>query len=36
MRAAAEAALARRPDAQALGITFVETSYREVVFIDAR
>jgi heme-degrading monooxygenase HmoA len=35
MEAIAEAAMARRPDAERRGVTFEETSYREIVFIDA-
>lgn len=35
MRSAAEAAMARRGDATARGVNFGETSYREIVFIDA-
>jgi heme-degrading monooxygenase HmoA len=34
MQAAAEAAMARRPEATALGVNFGETSYREILFID--
>ena len=34
LQAASDAAMARRPDAEAHGVTFGETSYREVVFID--
>jgi heme-degrading monooxygenase HmoA len=34
MRAAAEAAMARRPEATARGVTFRETSYREIIFFD--
>ena len=34
MRAAAEAAMARRPEAQSRGVTFGETSYREIVLVD--
>jgi heme-degrading monooxygenase HmoA len=36
MRAAAEAALARRAEAGGRGITFGDTSYREIVFTDRR
>jgi hypothetical protein len=34
MQAASDAAMARRPDATARGVTFGETSYREIIFID--
>jgi len=34
MRAAAEAAMARRPEANARGVNFGETSYREIIFFD--
>lgn len=34
MRAAAEAAMARRPDATARGVDFGETSYREILLFD--
>jgi len=34
MRAAAEAAMARRPEATARGVNFGETSYREIIFVD--
>jgi heme-degrading monooxygenase HmoA len=34
MQAAAEAAMARRPEATALGVNFGETSYREILFVD--
>jgi hypothetical protein len=34
MRAAAEAAMARRPEATAQGVNFGETSFREFVFIE--
>jgi heme-degrading monooxygenase HmoA len=34
MQAAAEAAMARRPDATARGVNFGETSYREILFVD--
>jgi hypothetical protein len=36
MRAAAAEAMARREDATRRGVTFVDTSYREIVFIDVR
>ncbi len=34
MRAAAEAAMTRRSDAESRGVNFGETSYREIVFFD--
>ena len=34
MRAAAEAAMARRPEGEARGVTFGEPSYREIIFTD--
>jgi heme-degrading monooxygenase HmoA len=34
MQAAAEAAMARRPEATARGVNFGETSYREIIFVD--
>lgn len=34
MRAAAEVAMARRPEATARGVNFGETSYREIIFTD--
>jgi heme-degrading monooxygenase HmoA len=34
MRAAADAAMARRPDATARGVNFGETSFREILFFD--
>ena len=34
MQAAAEAAMARRPEGTARGVTFGETSYREILFTD--
>jgi heme-degrading monooxygenase HmoA len=36
MRAAAEQAMARREEATRRGVTFGETSYREIVFIDMK
>jgi heme-degrading monooxygenase HmoA len=36
MRAAATEAMARREDAGRRGVTFVDTSYREIVFIDLK
>lgn len=35
MRAFAEGALARRPEAEARGITFLDTSYRDIVLVAA-
>lgn len=34
MQAAAEAAMARRPEGEARGVNFGETSYREIIFTD--
>lgn len=34
MQAASEAAMARRPEANALGVNFGETSYREIILFD--
>ena len=34
MQTAAEAAMARRPEGEARGVTFGETSYREIIFMD--
>jgi heme-degrading monooxygenase HmoA len=34
MQAAAEAAMARRPEATARGVNFGETNYREIIFVD--
>ena len=34
MRAAADAAMARRPQAESRGVNFGETSYREIIFVD--
>lgn len=34
MQAASEAAMARRPEGEARGVTFGETSYREILFVD--
>lgn len=35
MQAAAEAAMARRPEGQGRGVSFGELGYREIVFVDA-
>jgi heme-degrading monooxygenase HmoA len=35
MQAAAEMAMARRPEGEARGVKFGETSYREIIFVDS-
>jgi heme-degrading monooxygenase HmoA len=35
MQAAAEMAMARRPEGEARGVSFGETSYREIIFVDS-
>ncbi len=35
MQAASEMAMARRPEGEARGVTFGETSYREIIFMDS-